>query len=1004
MTEVKGRLSSTELYNLLKNSQIEKFRMIVSTFFSQNKTDHASGLKLLKTIATFAYDEKSQNDKFVDILEDFKLSIETVIQHTPTAQLTDNLLKELYDNSSHVLMRLVKLKQIHPVKSFWPELFRVSTKFQDQRSILGRAYSLYAALWKFSLESSASSVSELLGLLDIAQGSLEFFLVLEKTDKFTSAKFLEKVSKVIKTFSQKRPGKEMLEKITSIVLNFCSKLSDKSKKEEFALLLFATFYQIAPGSLAQCLPQVRQMAEDEKLLAVLDIFTNIQAGRGSGSLEPGLAELSSGALTVLLPIFSKFVSSVSSSRCSSSPHYVIDVCQAVTGCLQQARGRPALLTILERLGYLLFFLVKNNEAAASEERTQAVAAQLFQFHLESLLSQEEEAETSRWTNLYVNSYNAAAKFYNRKLYQPCDDLLTITVQAGWKLVRSDPAQAESLMMRLKLQGDGKFRLKEFRAGLKCVAAQACVLLSAEGADEAALRKLSDLGSVWLSYKSSWLLSVLEGAKEAAKEAEEAEGAEGAEVAEVHEVNILGLLEEEEETRRESWVMVSLARAEITWYRRQHTAGLNLTQSWVSSMAALLRVTSEQTDKALVLLEQTWVYWLGDNAEDLECGARCAEKAGSLLTGHHLESLAWFWRFQCEHRLLAIQVSGEMERMERNSKKEEPVRREVAGLGGEVKEGEPTPAYPGLELSVQLKLVKLLEAAVQIWRTKEFSPSDWFPARTICQFYLSAAFSLRLLGHDYLPVLRLVVETGGQHGATEETLLALTELAEAGEEVDLPRCLELGRSLSQKKGGNNLSQLVGLALSADLVRRGSLQAAEDLLQRVVDHQSLKSNTMFNVLIKCEASLRLSQLKLSLGSRSSGQEIRIGAGPLEIANRCWQFAHLSHTWWQEDVRNPAKQDVHFLWLGPHLADLHLRSLQNFASLFRLASAPRELKLYLKTGLKFAQERCLALRSARLLVELAQFSLLCDDEQAADVHLEGTQFILASVLESDKTAVKV
>ena len=75
-----------------------------------------------------------------------------------------------------------------------------------------------------------------------------------------------------------------------------------------------------------------------------------------------------------------------------------------------------------------------------------------------------------------------------------------------------------------------------------------------------------------------------------------------------------------------------------------------------------------------------------------------------------------------------------------------------------------------------------------------------------------------------------------------------------------------------------------------------------------------------------------------------------------------------------------------------------------MFRLAAAPRELKLYLKTGLKFAQEHCLALRSARLLVEMAQFSLLCDDEQAAEVHLEGTQFILASVLEADKTAVKV
>ena len=128
------------------------------------------------------------------------------------------------------------------------------------------------------------------------------------------------------------------------------------------------------------------------------------------------------------------------------------------------------------------------------------------------------------------------------------------------------------------------------------------------------------------------------------------------------------------------------------------------------------------------------------------GARGAEKAVSLLRGHYLESLAWFWRFQCEHRLLSIQVTAEVERV---SKEKEPVRREVPGLGEEVKEDEPTPAFPGLELSVQLRLVEMLETSVKIWRTRRFSPSEWFSAKTICQFQLSAAFSLQLLGHSRL---------------------------------------------------------------------------------------------------------------------------------------------------------------------------------------------------------------------------------------------------------------
>ena len=154
-----------------------------------------------------------------------------------------------------------------------------------------------------------------------------------------------------------------------------------------------------------------------------------------------------------------------------------------------------------------------------------------------------------------------------------------------------------------------------------------------------------------------------------------------------------------------------------------------------------------------------------------------------------------------HWLLSIQVTAEVERV---SKEKEPVRREVPGLGEEVKEDEPTPAFPGLELSVQLRLVEMLETAVKIWRTRRFSPSEWFSAKTICQFQLSAAFSLQLLGHSDLvqSVFRTVLETARDNDAwEEEALLAQVELAEVGEEVDLVQVLELGEALSEKKAGS-----------------------------------------------------------------------------------------------------------------------------------------------------------------------------------------------------------
>ena len=47
--KVKDRLSSADLYNLLKSSQIEKFCIIVSKYFSQN-SDLSSGIS--ETIVT----------------------------------------------------------------------------------------------------------------------------------------------------------------------------------------------------------------------------------------------------------------------------------------------------------------------------------------------------------------------------------------------------------------------------------------------------------------------------------------------------------------------------------------------------------------------------------------------------------------------------------------------------------------------------------------------------------------------------------------------------------------------------------------------------------------------------------------------------------------------------------------------------------------------------------------------------------------------------------------
>ena len=66
--------------------------------------------------------------------------------------------------------------------------------------------------------------------------------------------------------------------------------------------------------------------------------------------------------------------------------------------------------------------------------------------------------------------------------------------------------------------------------------------------------------------------------------------------------------------------------------------------------------------AMVLVEQTWVFWLEDNLEDLEVGASCCEKVEVLLDrvgGLHL-GLVLYWRYMCELRLLQAQIQRSLE--------------------------------------------------------------------------------------------------------------------------------------------------------------------------------------------------------------------------------------------------------------------------------------------------------------------------------------------------------
>ena len=372
----------------------------------------------------------------------------------------------------------------------------------------------------------------------------------------------------------------------------------------------------------------------------------------------------------------------------------------------------------------------------------------------------------------------------------------------------------------------------------------------------------------------------------------------------------------------------------------------------------------------------------------------------MLKGTFLEGVAWFWKFKCEHRLLMFQVE---EAIAKAGEQKLVSRKEREGLQGEEeREPEPTPAYPGLELSVQARLAELLHRAEDIWcgGGPQFRPSDWCGPRTMCQLLLAAALHLKLFGHSAPRLLRLVARLGREHGGCEEeVLVALAELAAAGAEVEVEAVLALGRGMKEAKP---LRGLAGVTLALVLGRRGDIRGASSILQEMMDGEALKQNTIEASLVKSRVLGDLSRLKLHVGHRDVGDQELVG--PLELATFSYQSANLACRWWDEVVRIPHRQDPSLLWKGPYADSLQLERLAHLESLYRTTSSVRELKCYAKQGLKEAQENCLALRTAEKLVSLASVNLLCEDEAGAEVNLRGAQFVLEDVMGSSGSSKKV
>ena len=863
-------LSTGEMLGLIQTQKFEQLSKLVETHFETCPEDYASALKVSKIIARYAYDGHDfEAETFGGISRISKLMVDTIFKHQPKNELTDQLIKELFNNSSFVLSKLVKQKLMEPAVSFAAMLLETFNGIQNKSILQGQSYAIYGELWNFYVENSQYGVikeDKVMLLLHTSCLAIKYYLLLENwKEVFDINKLITRTSTIIRVFIG-RENVKIRPKIEDLLVAV-SKVSfirtSDTCQVSLATTLFETVLMKSKNHLDDCVQLIKSTSLGNKCQEFFNFLSQVSSTSRVEKKFDLKMDLSEKCHSLLLPACVTVMSSLSSSVSTSDQQTILNICHSLLPFLRSCAPSVHVFRINDRLNNFLHVLSKT--CSLEDEIVMKTFVDVLRLQRDILdkIGTGENTKTA-WANFSAHSWNIARQIYLRK-GDPniCDTLLKMSVESCTILVKIDATQSASLRSKYTFHADlNYFRLKNYKEALRLKALSLASLLTYEDNEATINQALADAAVFWLSAKKEWC-QVSED--------------------EPHTVNMTTLL-----SGQEPWLVLKLARVETTWYRRQYQQGCDLTQSWVNSAGAVLKTTSEMLDKAMVILEQTWVFWLGDNNEDLESGVKLATKSVSILSGTFLEGLAWFWKFQCEHRLLMYQVQGAIQAA---GEERLLVRKEKEGLQGEEeKEPEPTPAYPGLEISVQQRLSEMLDKCVKIWTSCSFTPRDWFSGKTMCQFMLAVAFHLQLLGHNAVTFLQTIVKIGLENEAFEEALIALTALIENNIYVDVDKIVELGQKVLENKRSIVTSHFSGLALGLLMMNNNKLKEAENIFINLMESEQLQQRGILNDFLRSRAKVELSKIMVNVNHDTSSKLVM--EGPLEMAFNGWQLCQLTN----------------------------------------------------------------------------------------------------------------
>ena len=126
-------VSTTSMLGMLNKSKVADFVKTVNDHMDKNPTDQVSALKVVRTVASFAFNINNLNSstRLRRMLRNASLSGEVIACLVKCVSVAvpsgkRDVVKDMYSKLYHVMERLVKQEQLHEVVSLCPTFLQLS--------------------------------------------------------------------------------------------------------------------------------------------------------------------------------------------------------------------------------------------------------------------------------------------------------------------------------------------------------------------------------------------------------------------------------------------------------------------------------------------------------------------------------------------------------------------------------------------------------------------------------------------------------------------------------------------------------------------------------------------------------------------------------------------------------------------------------------------------------------------------------------------------------------